>query len=220
MFRIKICGITNVQDALTAASAGADAIGLNFYAKSQRFVKPDVAKKIAAAVPKGMTRVGVFVNATADEIATLVARVPLDFVQLHGDEPAALLAQLPKDALLIRAVRCGYEGLAPLARFISECRMHGRLPDAVLIDANASSDYGGTGQIADWQQIMRQREILDGVPLILAGGLTPTNVGDAIGLVHPDAVDVASGVENEPGRKNATLVAQFVASARLAFSIR
>lgn len=217
MFQIKICGVTNVEDALTAISAGADAIGLNFYAQSKRFVSEDAAFDVASNVPEDVTLVGVFVNADAEEIAETADRLSLDAVQLHGDEPAELLAKLPQSLMIIRAHRCGREGLAPLARFISSCRMHGRLPDAALIDANASSDYGGTGDVADWQQIARQREILGEVPLILAGGLTPINVGEAITTVRPQAVDVASGVERRPGVKDSTLVAQFVASARLAF---
>lgn len=217
MFRIKICGITNVPDALSAMGAGADAIGLNFYEDGKRFIDPDAAFDVASAVPEDVTLVGVFVNASAEEIAETADRLALDAVQLHGDEPAELLPQLPEDVMIVRAYRCGREGLAPLARFISSCRMHGRLPDAALIDANASSDYGGTGQIADWQQIASQREILGDVPLILAGGLTPVNVGEAIATVRPQAVDVATGVERRPGVKDATLVAQFVASARLAF---
>lgn len=217
MFRIKICGVTNVPDAVSAISAGADAIGLNFCPQSQRFVDADAAHDVASAVPEDVTLVGVFVNSTAEEIAETFDRLSLDVVQLHGDEPAELLAELPDSATIIRAYRCGREGLAPLARFISSCRMHGRLPDAALIDANASNDYGGTGQIADWQQISRQREILGDVPLVLAGGLTPVNVGEAIATVQPDAVDVATGVEHRPGVKDPTLVAQFVASARLAF---
>lgn len=217
MFRIKICGITNVSDALSAMGAGADAIGLNFYADGKRFIDAETAFDVASAVPEEVTLVGVFVNSSAEEIIETADRLSLDVIQLHGDEPADLLPKLPEDIMIVRAYRCGREGLAPLARFISSCRMHGRLPDAALIDANASSDYGGTGQIADWQQIASQREILGEVPLILAGGLTPVNVGEAIATVRPQAVDVATGVERRPGVKDSTLVAQFVASARLAF---
>jgi phosphoribosylanthranilate isomerase len=217
MFRIKICGITNVPDVHAALSSGADAIGLNFYANGKRFIDEEAAFEVASEVPEDVTLVGVFVNSSAEEIAETADRLSLDAIQLHGDEPADLLPKLPKDLMIVRAYRCGREGLAPLARFISECSMYGRLPDAALIDADASSDYGGTGQIADWQQIASQREILGDVPLVLAGGLTPVNVGEAISMVRPQAVDVATGVERRPGVKDPTLVAQFVASARLAF---
>ena len=119
---------------------------------------------------------------------------------------------------IVRAHRCGRDGLAPLAKYLVDCRALGRVPDAVLIDADAAAEYGGTGQRADWARIASQRELLGELPLILAGGLTPDNVAAAIAAVRPDGVDVASGVESGPGRKDAELVRRFIAAARDAFA--
>lgn len=218
IFEIKICGITSVRDALAVANAGADAIGLNFWPKSQRFVGLETAREIAAALPSGVTKVGVFVNAAVEEIALTVDRVGLDWIQLHGDEPAELLAQLPPRLSILRAFSCGKNGLAPLTQYFAESRKCGRAPDAVLVDADAASEFGGTGRRADWARIAQDRSLIGGLPLILAGGLTPLNVAAAIEAVRPDAVDVASGVEGQPGRKDAALVEQFVAAARMAFA--
>lgn len=216
MFRIKICGITNVNDALMAARAGADAVGLNFFNKSRRFVKPEVAREIVSAMPADVFKVGVFVNHDAEQIATIANNVGLDCVQLHGDEHPELLSQLPSDVRIIRAHRCGPGGLTVLAKFLEECRTAGRSPDAVLLDADAGVEFGGTGQVADWSRIESERLLLSGLPLILAGGLTPENVGAAIAAVRPTGVDVASGVEREPRRKSPDRVTAFIAAAKQA----
>ncbi len=218
MLRIKICGITNTKDALAASRAGADAIGLNFFCESKRFVQPEVAREIAAQLPAGVSKVGVFVNHDAAEIAAIVDHVGLDSVQLHGDERPELLAQLPDRVRIVRAHRCGQEGLSTLPRFLSECGTAGRSPDAVLVDADAQAAYGGTGRIADWVRIEAERESLGGLPLILAGGLTPDNVNAAIAAVRPDGVDVASGVERRPGIKDHELLKRFLEAARRAFA--
>jgi phosphoribosylanthranilate isomerase len=218
MFRIKICGITNIADARVAARAGADAVGLNFFSKSRRFVKPEDAQTIAAALPPGVLRVGVFVNEQADVIAHVVRCVGLDAVQLHGDEPPELMTRLPADVRVIRAHRCDRAGLLGLANYLHECSTLGKMPDAVLVDAHAPEHFGGSGQLADWALIDRDRGALAGMPLILAGGLTPDNVAAAILAVRPQAVDAASGVEREPGHKDPALVARFVDSAREALA--
>jgi len=218
MFRIKICGVTTVDDALDAAAAGADAIGLNFYAQSKRYVPVDAVRPISLSMPAAVTRVGLFVNATADDITTIVEQVELDCVQLHGDEPPELIADLPRRVSVVRAYRCGEEGLAPLGSYLAACRAQGRLPDAVLIDADAPGEFGGSGRVADWALIARERELVGDRPLILAGGLSAANVARAIEVVRPDGVDVTSGVEREPGHKDAALVTQFVAAAREAFA--
>ncbi len=218
MFRIKICGITNVADALAAADAGADAVGLNFYGKSRRCVGVELARQIAAALPAGLAKVGVFVNHDADQIAEAVDQAGLDAVQLHGDEPPALLARLPKRVSVIRAHRCGPKGLASLVRYLDECRAGGRMPAAVLVDADGGTDFGGSGELADWAQIDRERQAVGDLPLILAGGLTPENVAAAVAAVRPHGVDVASGVECQPGRKDHALVARFVTAARMALA--
>lgn len=217
MFRIKICGITNEDDARVAVDAGADAIGLNFFSKSRRFVEPGAARRIADSVPASVLRVGVFVNHTADEIANIADTVNLDCVQLHGNEPVSLLCQLPTNVEIVRAFRCGTDGLAPLATYLAECRAAGREPDAILIDADSGDDFGGSGRQADWARIAQDRESLGKTWLILAGGLAPANIATAIAAVRPDGVDVASGVEAQPGKKDADLVRRFVAEANAAF---
>ncbi len=216
MFCIKICGITNVEDARAAADAGADAIGLNFFSKSRRFVEPEAARQIVAALPTGVMKVGVFVNHGVAEIAAIAERVGLDGVQLQGDERPELIAQLPKGVSVVRAHRCGKDGLLPLECFLRVCRSAGRMPDAVLIDADAGPEFGGTGQRADWARIAQEHAAIGGLPLILAGGLTPDNVGAAIVEVRPDGVDVASGVERQPGVKDHRLISEFIAAAKRA----
>jgi phosphoribosylanthranilate isomerase len=218
MFRIKICGVTSINDARAAADAGADAIGLNFYRKSRRFVEPELATQIVAALPARVSKVGVFVNHDALEIAEIVRRVKLDFVQLHGDESPTLLAALPKSVRIVRAHRCGADGLESLSQYLDDAGSAGRMPDAVLIDADAGSEFGGTGRRADWSLVAEQRSAFGGLPFILAGGLTPDNVADAIGAVRPDGVDVASGVERSPGVKDGELVTLFISRARDAFA--
>jgi phosphoribosylanthranilate isomerase len=218
MFRIKICGITNVEDALAATRAGADAIGLNFYEKSRRFIGPQLAQHIVAAIPTHVFKVGVFVNHTAREIESIVEQVGLDAIQLHGDEPPQLIAQLPKNKAVIRAHRCGADGLSPLATYLAAAQAAGRAPDAVIIDADAGAEFGGTGERADWDRVARERSMLETIPLILAGGLTPQNIAAAITTVHPTAVDVASGVESSPAKKDHTKLRDFIAAAREAFN--
>lgn len=217
MFRIKICGVTNRGDAQAAARAGADAIGLNFYRASKRFVDRGTAREIIEGLPDSLAKVGVFVNLEAGEIAATAAELRLDFVQLHGDEPAAFVAELPASVRIVRGYRCGADGLAPLASYLDECRSLGRVPAAVLLDSQVAGAFGGTGHTIDWSEIRQQRSVLGDVPLILAGGLTPVNVGQAIGSARPDAVDVASGVERKPGVKDVDAMRLFVSAARDAF---
>src|SRR5437588_8194450 len=155
MFRLKICGITSVDDARAAADAGADAVGLNFFRKSRRFVEPDVAQRIVAALPSRVTKVGVFVNREVGEIVEVLQQVNLDFIQLHGDEPATILVQLPTTVRVVRAHRCGSDGLEALVRYMEDANTSGRLPDALLIDADTGADFGGTGQTADWPLIAK-----------------------------------------------------------------
>src|SRR4051794_13154140 len=217
MFRIKICGVTNPDDARAAAEAGAGALGFNFYRSSKRFIDLDTARQIAEAVPTQVAKVGVFVNHSVREIQAAVESLQPAYIQLHGGEPVELLSDLPAETKIIRAYRCGAGGLAPLASYLDKCRALGRMPDAVLLDADAAGAFGGTGQAADWSLISNQRAMLGDIPFILAGGLTPANVGQAIAAVRPDTVDVASGVERQPRSKDRDLMQQFVAAASLAF---
>ena len=211
MFRIKICGITTVEDALLAAEAGADAIGLNFYERSPRYVTTERAKEICEALPASVAKVGVFVNSLPKGIVATAERVGLSAIQLHGDEGPdflGLLGKLP----VIKAFRCRESTLSSVRAFLDLCPESSH-PAAVLLDAHAPGNYGGTGEILDWQRLHAERHQLLGLPLILAGGLTPQNVAEAIRIAQPDAVDTASGVETSPGKKDAVKVRAFVAAA-------
>ena len=211
MFRIKICGITTPEDAELAADAGADAIGLNFYAQSKRFVEPEVAQEIAARTRPEVAKVGVFVNESIGTIEDLVQQVPLDYVQLHGDEPPEALQSLA-DIPVIKAFRCQKIGFAGIVNYLADCDANSR-PAAVLVDAYHHAEYGGTGVALDWIEVGRQKSMLVGLPLLLAGGLTPENVSKAIRLSQPFGVDVASGVERKPGYKDMDKVQRFIAAA-------
>lgn len=216
LFRIKICGVTRPSDACAIAAAGADAIGLNFYAGSSRHLSRDQAHAITASLPAVVQKVGVFVNATAAEIRELAAAAPLDWIQLHGDEPPGLVAELAPLGV-IRAWRIGPGAWERLATYLAECRRQGALPRAILLDAAQGAAYGGTGKTLDWSEVARHRAILAGLPLILAGGLRPENVAEAIRVARPDGVDTASGVEIRPGEKDPARVQAFVAAAKASF---
>jgi phosphoribosylanthranilate isomerase len=217
MFRIKICGITSVDDARAVAAAGADAVGLNFHPKSPRFVTAEQARQIVEALPAGLIRVGLFVNAPAEEICRTFDRLRLDLIQLHGDELPSLLTELGGRPVM-RAFRMGGAGLDPIRGYLDRCRQLDCLPRLVLVDAYAKGQYGGTGRVADWQLLKGYPFGTGYPPLVLAGGLTPNNIADAIRTVRPAAVDTASGVESSPGRKEPATVEAFVRAARQAFA--
>lgn len=209
MFQVKICGVTRPEDVVPIAKAGADAIGINFYERSSRFVDDARAMKIVAAAPKNLITVGVFVNAGAAEIRSKVERIGLGWVQLHGDEPPQIMAEL--DGIpVIRVIRWGQ----PDAKAPVTLEGISRLPQAVLLDAYSPAEYGGTGRTIDWSLVPSFRPRTLGLPLVLAGGLTPTNVAHAIRSALPDAVDTASGVESSPGVKDLEKVRSFVEAAR------
>ncbi|MBN1588834.1 MAG: phosphoribosylanthranilate isomerase [Pirellulales bacterium] len=217
MFRIKVCGITSVDDGRMAAEAGAEAVGLNFYARSKRHVTPKLAQQIAAAMPPEVVRVGVFVNEKVDTIRQLVDTVGLDMIQLHGDEPARFVTELAAGCSMpvIRAFRLGPDGAPPIVAYVQRCLAADCPIRMILIDAYSQGDYGGTGKKADWLAVRElPREGLP--PLILAGGLTPENVALAIETTRPAAVDTAGGVESTPGRKDPRRVRAFVEAARAA----
>jgi phosphoribosylanthranilate isomerase len=211
MFRVKICGVTEIADALTAAGAGADAIGLNFYSKSRRHCSLDKARPIADALPRHIRKVGVFVNATAETIRAAAAGLQLDAVQLHGDEPPEFLREL-RPLAVIKAFRLAND-FSSVAQYLRQCHGLGCLPRMVLVDAHSDSEYGGTGTTGDWKLLKKHRREFAGVPLVLAGGLAPHNVVTAIEEVRPWAVDTASGVEDAPGKKSPEKVRAFVAAA-------
>ncbi|MEX0677155.1 MAG: phosphoribosylanthranilate isomerase [Pirellulales bacterium] len=215
MFRVKICGITRLEDARVAADAGADAIGLNFYALSPRCCPLEPAREIAQSLPRHVCKVGVFVNASADEIHRTAESVPLDLVQLHGDEPPELMREI-RPLPIMRAVRVR-DDLSEIGAFLAACHRQAATPRLLLVDAWGSGQYGGTGATVDWTFLAQNRQHFRGLPLVLAGGLTAENVSAAIATVRPWAVDVASGVEIAPGRKSPELVRRFVCAARMAF---
>lgn len=209
--RIKICGLTRVDEALACVQAGADCIGLNFHASSPRFVEPPQAREIVAAIPRPSQAVGLFVNRPAEEVVRVADRLGLRAVQLHGDEPPEDLLVLDR-FWIIRAFRLGCgDDVRALRDYLDRAVAVGRAPDAVLVDAYVSGQAGGTGTLV-------AEDLLSLIPslprLILAGGLTPENVADRIARVRPWMVDVASGVESSPGRKDPEKVRAFIRAAR------
>lgn len=217
MFQIKICGVTSVADAVACCAAGSDAVGLNFCPSSPRFISLDMARDIAAELPAAIVKVGVFVNASSDEIRRACDLASLDVIQLHGDETSEMLASLSGRAV-IKAFRCRRHDAGLVQQFLGRCDALGSRPAAVLIDAALPGAYGGTGQLSDWNLARDLSRTLGEVPVILAGGLGPANIAAAIAAVRPAAVDTASGVESSPGRKDAEQIRQFVSNAREAFS--
>ncbi len=202
--KIKICGITNVQDGLTAVSLNTDMLGFNFYPPSKRYITPAAcAELIAELEARGAraTWVGVFVNSPIEEVRAIVAQCGLHLAQLHGDEPPSMLAEL--GAMAFRAIRPSSPDEA--ARQIAT--LPHRPPPAFLIDAYHPSEYGGSGAVGDWEMA---KSIATRFPILLAGGLTAENVKTAVSQVNPWGVDVASGVESAPGIKDAAKMKAFI----------
>jgi phosphoribosylanthranilate isomerase len=204
---IKVCGITSVEDGELAAAAGADAVGFVFWPMSSRRIDPDRAARISRALPPFVLRVGVFVDAPAAEMQRTADQVGLDVLQLHGDEPPEALADLPRRA--IKAVRVG-KGFNAADALRYDGRAAGLLVDTRL--PGETMLPGGTGVPFDWTLVKGVRERASF--LMLAGGLTPDNVQEALSAVGPDAVDVSSGVESLPGRKDPEKVRAFVRKVR------
>jgi len=202
--RSKICGITRVDDALTAAKAGADAIGLVFYAKSPRAVDVRQAREIVAALPPFVTTVGLFVNASRCEINEILDAVPLDMLQFHGDETPAQCEGFHRPWFKALRVGNGEDIEAQVARYANA--------SGILLDTFVAGVPGGTGERFDWSLIPAALA----KPLILAGGLTSENVQQAIAQVRPYAVDVSGGVEASKGVKDASKVMAFVGRVRSA----
>lgn len=203
--RVKFCGITNIDDALEASRLGAWAIGLNHWSGSERYCQPDAAVEISAALKRRLEVVGVFVNPTLDELATAAENESLTMVQLHGGEGAAFCREAARrtGCKVIKAIR---------VRSTADVRAAEAFrTDFHLMDAHRPGTHGGTGESFDWELLADRRSE---VPLILAGGLTPDNVDEAIAATHPFAVDVASGVEAEPGLKDHALMAAFAERAQ------
>ena len=242
-FRIKICGLTKPQQAIDARTAGADAIGLNFFEPSIRYVSSNQAFEIAKAVRQNPNTtdkrtprvVGVFVNHSLDQIIQLVKTVGLDGIQLHGDETVeffndlkkSLAEQLTADSqpFFVRALRTQPKVDQPHDRDLETVRITSQIQawstaavDTILLDAAATGEFGGTGKSIDWS-LMPQFQAASKLPLALAGGLTPGNVGIAIQTAQTNIVDVASGVESPVGTKCPDLVKQFVQQALVALDV-
>ncbi len=208
MVLIKICGITNVDDALAAVEAGADALGFNFYPKSPRYIAPGEVRRIIEQLPQEVLCAGVFVNEDADSLQRIVHEAGLGAAQLHGDESPEFCRDL-RGVMRIKALRVGEDFLAEeVTRFGTE---------AILLDAFTKDAFGGTGRTFDWEVARRARELVP--KLFLAGGLTTENVSEAVRAVRPFAVDVCSGVETAPGRKSQRLVKNFIEAARIGAKI-
>jgi phosphoribosylanthranilate isomerase len=217
---VKICGITNIEDALTAAEAGADALGFVFYEKSPRNIDREVAGEIVAKLPANLEKVGVFVNESAERIEETVLQVGLTAVQLCGKESVSGFIEhmqvrqnmnhFPKIISVISGGQLSEDGVVITDELKNA--LH-----ALLIDSSSAAQPGGTGKRFDWKKARGMVEMLGlRIPTIVAGGLTPKNVGEALDLLRPWGVDVASGVEAKLGKKDRGKVQAFVAAVRQA----
>jgi phosphoribosylanthranilate isomerase len=207
--RVKICGLTRPEDVRLAAELGADAVGFNFYPKSPRYVDPRTVTPLLQALPPLLDAVGVFVDLKIRQVSALAYQLGLGSIQCFADandmedwHPFRLLSVFRvKDENHIREME----------RYLDRYKALGRLPSAILVDAHVDGQLGGTGQTAPWHLL---RDFRPSVPLILAGGLTPDNVAEAIRTVRPYGVDVASGVESSPGQKDPDKMRRFMESVR------
>ena len=203
MVKVKVCGITNPVDARAAADAGADAIGLVF-AESPRRVSVERAREIAAALPEGVSKVGVFVDAEPEEVLRIAREVGLDYAQLHGDEPPEALAEIREGGVgVMKALRVrNAESLVDVERYEA---------DLFLLDAWSAEARGGTGARFDWElaKSLRGRD-----NILVSGGLGPENVREAIEYFEPYGVDASSSLEERPGKKNGERVRRFVGAAK------
>lgn len=203
MVRVKICGITNAEDAMVAAVAGADALGFVFFRESPRYITPEAAASIIAKLPPFVSTVGVFVNDPVERVREIMKQAGLTHAQLHGEESAEDCRAIGDST--IKAFRVDtIDSLSPIQRY-SSCT------SAFLLDAYSKAAYGGTGMTFNWDVAVEAKRY---GRVILAGGLTPENVADAVQRVQPYAVDTSSGVEAEKGRKDHHKVRMFIARAK------
>lgn len=204
MVKVKICGITNWSDARGAVEAGADFLGFNFYRESSRYIAPAVARRIVQRLPDKVSTVGVFVNKPEPEMLAIARRVGLDYVQLHGDETAEVVSRMRRSFRVIKAIRVRDSFRASqLANF--------KRASSILLDGFDLRLRGGTGKSFNWKLAKsagRKRQIF------LAGGLTPENAAEAVSAARPFAIDVCSGVESRPGKKDAAMMRALVAAVR------
>lgn len=206
MIQIKICGLTRPEEAAACARLGADAIGLIFYPPSPRCVDAQTAAAVCAAVPPTVARIGVFVDAAVEQIRTTVQRCGLTGVQLHGSEPPDAVRQLRGEG--VRVLKALFASRPPKLEAAVDY-----FPDAFLVECGRGRLPGGNAETWRWSDA---RPVAAHGPLVLAGGLDPANVAEAVRRAEPDAVDVSSGVESSPGRKDLDRVAALVRAARLA----
>jgi phosphoribosylanthranilate isomerase len=204
MVRVKICGITNAVDALAAVDAGADLLGFNFYAKSPRRIAEDEAAKIRPRLPREVDAVGIFVNAPTADVAAMCKSLKLDAAQLHGDETAETVAELAGSVPVVKAFRVDLDFDLKTLKDYSRAF-------AFLFDAVVSGQYGGTGHSTDWDAA---RKAAVKHRIILAGGLKVENVAAAVRIVRPYGIDVASGVESKPGKKDHGRLREFIQEVR------
>jgi len=244
LFHVKICGVTSPADARLAAAAGADAIGFNFVPGSPRQIDPATARAAIASLPPGVLPVGVFAGMATTDVLAIASEVGLGAIQLHGhlaDGPAGDPPERCRDLGNVPVIRClrlddpgrqpglpvhasttsGSDRLHAARGWLEAAAAAGRSPEMVIIDAGAPADaaagqLGGTGRVVNWEVLAAQPPL--GLPLALAGGLTPANVARAIRATGVAAVDTASGVESAPGRKDRALLEAFVAAARRALA--
>ncbi len=202
--RIKICGLTRWEDVLAVVEAGADAVGFVFVPGTPRNIETALARELVGKLPPFVSKVGLFVDADVMTVARTVAQTGLDTVQLHGDETPEFARQFRGAVKVVKAFRVrGPETLAELAAYVGAA-------DAFLLDAFVPGSHGGTGVSFNWDLAVKARAL--GMPVVLAGGLTPENVAEAVARVRPYAVDVSSGVESAPGRKDPDRIRRFIAA--------
>ena len=212
MVKIKICGITNFEDAVAATEAGADMLGFNFYRPSSRYIEPDLVREIVARLRsdsqnRSITMVGVFVDESIDSVVRIVNEVRLDAVQLHGDESPEFCAELKSfvpDKAIIKALRVNGSFDPRSASLYSV--------QAIMLDAFHEQLRGGTGRVIDWDIAKTVRDLIP--QLWLSGGLSPENIAEAISRVQPFAVDACSSLESSPGRKDHVRMMEFVRAVR------
>ena len=202
--KIKICGITNLEDAVAAVEFGAEMLGFNFYPQSARFIAPVKAREIAEKMPKQVLKVGVFVNESLEKVNKTAETARLDIVQLHGDETPDFVKAI-KSIPVIKALGVNSE-------FKIERAVEFQTP--ILLDAYCQKTHGGTGKTFDWQTAVKVKELVP--ELYLAGGLSPENIGAAIETVRPFGVDACSLIESQPGKKDLNKMREFIENAKKA----
>jgi phosphoribosylanthranilate isomerase len=202
MVQIKICGITNIEDALAAASAGADAVGFVFHQASPRYVTPEKAREIIGSLPQALCTVGVFVNLAAAEVLQIAELCGLDFIQLHGGETGEYCRRFPRERLIKALSFRSEEEFSSIADYPVK---------AFLVDAHDPVRFGGTGKTCDWNLA---RKVAALHPLVLAGGLGEENIASALETVRPLAVDISSGVEVQPGKKDHEKIRSVIAAVK------